>query len=114
MPVIPVPALHATERHSARNCEEPPSAVDGPLFDEYIPTPARRPVDSAVPELPVEADSIPISGRGKLACAPRSTWRDQSVGDSIEIVLVSVTRRQPLGTGVECFRKLLDRGGSWR
>jgi elongation factor Tu len=73
--------------------------------DSYIPQPARD-VDKDF-LMPVE-DVFSISGRGTVA-----TGRVESgvinVGDEIEIVGIRDTQKSTI-TGVEMFRKLLDRG----
>ncbi len=73
--------------------------------DEYIPQP-ERPVDKAF-LMPIE-DVFSISGRGTVV-----TGRVESgivnVGDEVEIVGIKDTKKTVV-TGVEMFRKLLDRG----
>ncbi|MEN7535924.1 elongation factor Tu [Aurantiacibacter flavus] len=73
--------------------------------DEYIPQP-ERPVDKNF-LMPIE-DVFSISGRGTVV-----TGRVESgvvnVGDEVEIVGIKDTTKTTV-TGVEMFRKLLDRG----
>ncbi|TIX50444.1 elongation factor Tu [Alteraurantiacibacter aquimixticola] len=73
--------------------------------DEYIPQP-ERPVDKPF-LMPIE-DVFSISGRGTVV-----TGRVESgvvnVGDEVEIVGIKDTQKTTV-TGVEMFRKLLDRG----
>jgi elongation factor Tu len=74
-------------------------------LDEYVPTPERE-LDKAF-LMPVE-DVFSITGRGTVA-----TGRIESgiikVGEEIEIVGIRETKKTTV-TGVEMFRKLLDRG----
>ncbi|MBL4618841.1 MAG: elongation factor Tu, partial [Marinicaulis sp.] len=73
--------------------------------DEYIPTP-ERPVDLPF-LLPIE-DVFSISGRGTVVTG-RIERGVVNVGDELEIVSVKDTQKSTC-TGVEMFRKLLDRG----
>ena len=73
--------------------------------DEYIPTPARA-VDQPF-LMPVE-DVFSISGRGTVATG-RVERGVINVGDTVEIVGIRDTQTTTC-TGVEMFRKLLDRG----
>jgi len=73
--------------------------------DEYIPTPA-RPVDQPF-LMPIE-DVFSISGRGTVVTG-RIERGVINVGDEIEIVGIKPTQKTTC-TGVEMFRKLLDRG----
>jgi elongation factor Tu len=73
--------------------------------DEYIPTPARA-VDQPF-LMPVE-DVFSISGRGTVVTG-RVERGVINVGDEIEIVGIKDTQKTTC-TGVEMFRKLLDRG----
>ena len=73
--------------------------------DEYIPTPERR-VDQPF-LMPVE-DVFSISGRGTVVTG-RIERGVINVGDEIEIVGIRDTKKTTC-TGVEMFRKLLDRG----
>ena len=72
--------------------------------DEYIPTPARD-IDKAF-LMPVE-DVFTITGRGTVATG-RVERGIIKVGDEVEIVGLADTRKT-VATGVEMFRKLLDR-----
>ncbi|WP_375266396.1 elongation factor Tu [Planktotalea sp.] len=73
--------------------------------DSYIPTPARA-VDQPF-LMPVE-DVFSISGRGTVVTG-RVERGVINVGDEIEIVGIKDTQKTTC-TGVEMFRKLLDRG----
>ena len=73
--------------------------------DEYIPTP-ERPVDQPF-LLPIE-DVFSISGRGTVVTG-RVERGVVNVGDELEIVGIKDTKKTTC-TGVEMFRKLLDRG----
>ena len=73
--------------------------------DEYIPTP-ERPVDQPF-LLPIE-DVFSISGRGTVVTG-RVERGVVTVGDELEIVGIKDTQKTTC-TGVEMFRKLLDRG----
>ncbi|MGR3289968.1 MAG: elongation factor Tu [Paracoccaceae bacterium] len=73
--------------------------------DTFIPTPD-RPIDQPF-LLPIE-DVFSISGRGTVVTG-RIERGVVNVGDEIEIVGIKDTRKTTC-TGVEMFRKLLDRG----
>jgi elongation factor Tu len=73
--------------------------------DSYIPTPARA-VDQPF-LMPIE-DVFSISGRGTVVTG-RVERGMINVGDEIEIVGIRPTKKS-VCTGVEMFRKLLDRG----
>ena len=73
--------------------------------DEYIPQPERA-IDGAF-LLPIE-DVFSISGRGTVVTG-RVERGAVNVGDEIEIVGIKETQKTTC-TGVEMFRKLLDRG----
>ncbi|MBZ4021090.1 elongation factor Tu [Rhodobacter sp. TJ_12] len=73
--------------------------------DEYIPTPARA-VDQPF-LMPIE-DVFSISGRGTVVTG-RVERGVINVGDELEIVGIRPTKKTTC-TGVEMFRKLLDRG----
>jgi elongation factor Tu len=73
--------------------------------DEYIPTPMRA-VDQPF-LMPIE-DVFSISGRGTVVTG-RVERGVINVGDEVEIVGIRDTRKS-VCTGVEMFRKLLDRG----
>jgi elongation factor Tu len=73
--------------------------------DEYIPTPERA-VDQPF-LMPIE-DVFSISGRGTVVTG-RVERGVINVGDEIEIVGIRDTKKTTC-TGVEMFRKLLDRG----
>jgi elongation factor Tu len=73
--------------------------------DSYIPTP-KRPVDQPF-LLPIE-DVFSISGRGTVVTG-RVERGVVNVGDELEIIGIRDTQKTTC-TGVEMFRKLLDRG----
>ena len=73
--------------------------------DKYIPQP-ERPVDQAF-LMPIE-DVFSISGRGTVVTG-RVERGVVNVGDEVEIVGIRDTQKTTV-TGVEMFRKLLDRG----
>lgn len=73
--------------------------------DEYIPTPERA-VDRPF-LMPIE-DVFSITGRGTVVTG-RIERGSLNVGDEIEIVGIRDTKKTTC-TGVEMFRKLLDRG----
>ncbi len=73
--------------------------------DDYIPQP-ERPVDQAF-LMPIE-DVFSISGRGTVVTGRVETGI-VNVGDEVEIVGIKDTTKTTV-TGVEMFRKLLDRG----
>jgi elongation factor Tu len=73
--------------------------------DEFIPTPARA-VDQPF-LMPIE-DVFSISGRGTVVTG-RVERGVVNVGDELEIIGIRATKKT-VCTGVEMFRKLLDRG----
>jgi len=73
--------------------------------DEYIPTPERA-VDKPF-LMPIE-DVFTITGRGTVATG-RVERGTVKVQDEVEIVGLSDTARKTVCTGVEMFRKLLDK-----
>jgi len=73
--------------------------------DEYIPTPD-RPIDQPF-LMPIE-DVFSISGRGTVVTG-RVERGVITVGEEVEIVGIRPTQKTTV-TGVEMFRKLLDRG----
>jgi elongation factor Tu len=104
MPVIPGSALAAMEGRDEEIGEKSIRALMAAV-DEYIPTPARA-VDQPF-LMPVE-DVFSISGRGTVVTG-RVERGVINVGDEIEIVGIRDTKKTTC-TGVEMFRKLLDRG----
>ena len=104
IPVIPGSALAALEGRDAEIGENSIRALLAAV-DEYIPTPARA-VDQPF-LMPIE-DVFSISGRGTVVTG-RIERGVINVGDSIEIVGIKDTKTTTC-TGVEMFRKLLDRG----
>ena len=104
IPIIKGSALAAME------CRDPEIGENSiralmEAVDSYIPTPARA-VD--LPFLMPIEDVFSISGRGTVVTG-RVERGVINVGDSIEIVGIRDTKTTTC-TGVEMFRKLLDRG----
>jgi elongation factor Tu len=104
IPVIAGSALAAMEGRDPEIGEESIKKLMAAV-DEYIPQPARA-VDGAF-LMPIE-DVFSISGRGTVVTG-RIERGVLNVGDAIEIVGVRDTATTTC-TGVEMFRKLLDRG----
>jgi elongation factor Tu len=104
IPIIKGSALAAME---GRDPEIGENAIRELLaaVDDYIPTPARA-VDQPF-LMPIE-DVFSISGRGTVVTG-RVERGVINVGDEIEIVGIRDTKKTTC-TGVEMFRKLLDRG----
>ncbi len=105
IPVIPGSALKALE---SGDPEDPDCASIFELLDaidSYVPVPERD-VDKPF-LMPVE-DVFSISGRGTVATG-RVDRGVVTVGDEVEIVGLKETVKT-VATGVEMFRKLLDRG----
>ena len=104
IPVIAGSALAAMEGRNPEIGEESIRKLMAAV-DEYIPQPPR-----AIDEpflLPIE-DVFSISGRGTVVTG-RVERGAVNVGDEIEIVGIKDTQKTTC-TGVEMFRKLLDRG----
>ena len=74
--------------------------------DEYIPIPPR---DNEKPFLMPVEDIFSITGRGTVATGRIETGV-VNTGDELEIVGLGSTKRKTVCTGVEMFRKILDRG----
>ncbi|TRD15176.1 elongation factor Tu, partial [Palleronia caenipelagi] len=104
IPVVPGSALAAMEGRDANIGEESIRKLMAAV-DDYIPTPERA-VDQPF-LMPVE-DVFSISGRGTVVTG-RVERGVINVGDEIEIVGIRDTKKTTC-TGVEMFRKLLDRG----
>ena len=104
IPVIPGSALAALEDREPEIGEESIKKLMAAV-DEYIPTPERA-VDQPF-LMPIE-DVFSISGRGTVVTG-RVERGVINVGDEIEIVGIKDTKKTTC-TGVEMFRKLLDRG----
>jgi elongation factor Tu len=104
IPIIPGSALAALEGRDPEIGEESIRKLLAAV-DEYIPTPARA-VD--LPFLMPIEDVFSISGRGTVVTG-RVERGVINVGDEIEIVGIRPTAKTTC-TGVEMFRKLLDRG----
>ena len=104
IPVIAGSALAAMEGKTPEIGEESIKKLMAAV-DEYIPQPPR-----AIDEpflMPIE-DVFSISGRGTVVTG-RVERGSVNVGDEIEIVGIKETQKTTC-TGVEMFRKLLDRG----
>jgi len=104
IPIIKGSALVALEGGDKTMGEDSIRALMAAV-DEYIPTPA-RPIDQPF-LMPIE-DVFSISGRGTVVTG-RVERGVINVGDEIEIVGIRDTKKTTC-TGVEMFRKLLDRG----
>ncbi|SDW26566.1 elongation factor Tu [Roseicitreum antarcticum] len=104
IPIIRGSALHAMNGTQPEIGENSIRALLEAV-DTYIPTPA-RPIDQPF-LMPIE-DVFSISGRGTVVTG-RIERGVINVGDSIEIVGIRDTKTTTC-TGVEMFRKLLDRG----
>jgi elongation factor Tu len=104
IPIVAGSALAAMEGRDeeigAQKIAELMAAVD-----DYIPTP-ERPIDQPF-LMPIE-DVFSISGRGTVVTG-RVERGVITVGEEVEIVGLKDTRKTTV-TGVEMFRKLLDRG----
>jgi len=104
IPIIAGSALAALEGRDAEIGETKVRELMAAV-DEYIPTPD-RPIDQPF-LMPIE-DVFSISGRGTVVTG-RVERGVINVGDEIEIVGIKKTQKTTC-TGVEMFRKLLDRG----
>jgi elongation factor Tu len=104
MPVIPGSALHAMNGTKPEIGEESIRKLMEAV-DTFIPTPERA-IDQPF-LMPVE-DVFSISGRGTVVTG-RIERGVVNVGEEIEIVGIRDTAKTTC-TGVEMFRKLLDRG----
>ena len=104
IPIIKGSALHAMNGTRPEIGEDSIKALLAAV-DSYIPTPERA-VDQPF-LMPIE-DVFSISGRGTVVTG-RVERGVINVGDSIEIVGIRDTKTTTC-TGVEMFRKLLDRG----
>lgn len=104
IPIVAGSALAAVENRDANIGRERVLELMEKV-DEYIPTPARD-VDKDF-LMPVE-DVFSISGRGTVVTG-RIERGVINVGDEIEIVGIREASKTTI-TGVEMFRKLLDRG----
>jgi elongation factor Tu len=104
IPIVKGSALAAME---GRDPEIGENAIRELLtaVDDYIPTP-ERPIDQPF-LMPIE-DVFSISGRGTVVTG-RVERGIVKVGEEVEIVGIRDTRKTTV-TGVEMFRKLLDRG----
>jgi len=104
IPIVSGSALAAMEGRDEAVGEDSIRALMAAV-DDYIPTP-ERPVD--LPFLMPIEDVFSISGRGTVVTG-RVERGVINVGDEVEIVGIRDTRKT-VCTGVEMFRKLLDRG----
>ena len=104
VPIVAGSALAAVEDRDANiGREKVQELMD--RVDEYIPTPARD-IDKDF-LMPVE-DVFSISGRGTV-CTGRIERGIVNVNDEVEIVGIRELQKTTV-TGVEMFRKLLDKG----
>ena len=104
IPVIKGSALKSLEGDSSEIGTESIKALMDAV-DDYIPEP-KRPIDQAF-LMPVE-DVFSISGRGTVVTG-RIERGVVKVGEEIEIVGIKDTQKTTC-TGIEMFRKLLDKG----
>jgi elongation factor Tu len=74
--------------------------------DEYIPIPLR---DNEKPFLMPVEDVFSITGRGTVATGRIETGV-VNTGDELEMIGLGANKRKTVCTGVEMFRKILDRG----
>jgi elongation factor Tu len=104
-----IPVIRGSAIGALQNPEDPAKAkciIDlMEACDKYIPTPVRE-IDKPF-LMPVE-DVFSITGRGTVATG-RVERGLIKVGDDVEIVGLGETKKSVV-TGVEMFRKLLDRG----
>jgi len=103
-PVIRGSALKALEGDTSETGAEAIGALMAAV-DEFIPMP-ERPVD--LPFLMPVEDVFSIQGRGTVGTG-RVERGIVNIGENLEIVGIKETRKT-VCTGVEMFRKLLDRG----
>jgi elongation factor Tu len=104
IPIIKGSALAALEGRDPEIGEHSIRALLAAV-DEYIPTPERA---VNLPFLMPIEDVFSISGRGTVVTG-RVERGAVNVGDELEIVGIRPTKKTTC-TGVEMFRKLLDRG----
>jgi len=104
IPIIPGSALAALEERDPEIGEESVRKLMQAV-DDYIPQP-ERPIDQPF-LMPIE-DVFSISGRGTVVTG-RIERGVVTVGEDVEIVGIRDTHKT-VCTGVEMFRKLLDRG----
>ena len=104
IPIVKGSALAALEGRDDKIGKESILALIEAV-DQYIPQP-ERPIDKDF-LMPIE-DVFSISGRGTVVTGRVETGV-VNVGDEVEIVGIKDTRKTTV-TGVEMFRKLLDRG----
>jgi len=104
IPIVKGSALAALEGRDKEIGEDSIRALLKAI-DDYIPTPVRA-VDQPF-LMPIE-DVFSISGRGTVVTG-RVERGVINVGDEVEIVGIRPTQKS-VCTGVEMFRKLLDRG----
>ena len=108
IPIITGSALKALEcscgKRDCQWCKSIWELMDA--VDAYIPTPER---DIDKPFLMPVEDVFSITGRGTVATG-RIERGAVKVGEEIEIVGLQDKPRKTVCTGVEMFRKLLDRG----
>jgi elongation factor Tu len=104
IPIVKGSALHAMNGTEPEIGEKAIRALMEAV-DSYIPTP-ERPIDQPF-LMPIE-DVFSISGRGTVVTG-RVERGVVTVGEEVEIVGIRPNRKS-IVTGVEMFRKLLDRG----
>ena len=105
IPIVRGSALQALESGDPKASETSCVFELMGAIDEYVPTPQRAVERPFL--MPVE-DVFTISGRGTVATG-RVERGVVTVGDDVEIVGMKETHKT-VATGVEMFRKILDRG----
>jgi elongation factor Tu len=105
---IPIIRGSATEALEGKDCEYGVQSVDKLMeaIDSYVPTPER---DLDKPFLMPVEDVFSITGRGTVATG-RVERGQVKVGDNVDIVGLADEAKKTVCTGVEMFRKILDRG----
>jgi elongation factor Tu len=103
LPIIQGSALEALNNPDGPAAEKILDLMNA--VDEYIPTPER---DIDKPFLMPVEDVFSITGRGTVGTG-RIERGVVNVGDEVEMIGLGVSRKVVV-TGVEMFRKLLDRG----
>ncbi len=106
-PIIRGSALKAMEAGLAEKWDDPAFEPIKELLnaiDSYIPDPQR---DTDKPFLMPVEDVFTITGRGTVATG-RVERGMLKMGDKVEIVGLSDTKKETTVTGIEMFRKLLD------
>ena len=106
IPVVRGSALKSLESADADDAANAPIQELMDNLDSYIPQPER---DIDKPFLMPIEDVFSISGRGTVVTG-RVERGVVTVGDEVEIIGLTDESTKTVATGVEMFRKLLDRG----